>query len=403
MVGTRLLLYSHDTYGLGHLRRSLRLAWRLVAERDVAAVLLVTGSPCARRFPLPPRCDLVSIPLVTKGPTGEYQPSALPIPLEELVRLRGEIVRAAVSGFQPDVILVDHAPLGMGGELRPLLAELADRTDRPRLVLGMRDIVDVPDRVRDEWDATDVWDVLEHVYDRVLVYGDPAVLTTAQELDLPARLPDRVRFVGYLADPVSPLAGAEATRGAPGDLPRIVVTVGGGGDGAAVLSAYAEALTTWRDAPFRSEVIAGPFLKQLGRLRLALRASGATVEVHDFVEEPRNLLAGASGVVSMAGYNTAVEVLSARAPALFIPRGQPRREQAIRAERLSRVAAISHCTIGNGAPQRISRFIHDAIRDAHPAAAPRVRLNGLSRAVAELRELWSVSTPGGAHVCVPSA
>ena len=43
----RILLYSHDTVGLGHIRRVTRLARRLAERERDSTVLVLTGSPVA--------------------------------------------------------------------------------------------------------------------------------------------------------------------------------------------------------------------------------------------------------------------------------------------------------------------------------------------------------------------
>ena len=46
----RVILYSHDTFGLGHLRRSRALATALTASNPNASAIILTGSPVAGRL-----------------------------------------------------------------------------------------------------------------------------------------------------------------------------------------------------------------------------------------------------------------------------------------------------------------------------------------------------------------
>ena len=50
LEGTRILFYSHDSYGLGHLRRTLTLATAMRAAIPDASILIATGS---ESMPLP--------------------------------------------------------------------------------------------------------------------------------------------------------------------------------------------------------------------------------------------------------------------------------------------------------------------------------------------------------------
>ena len=377
----RVLVYSHDTYGLGHLRRCLALAGALVACPSAPTVLIATGSVQATSFSLPQGCDTIKLPAVTKGRAG-YRSRSLRVSLAESVEMRSALLSAAVGSFAPDVLLVDHAPLGMAGELRPVLDRLRRQARRPALVLGLRDVIDEAERVHDEWTAAGAWPAVLGGYDEVLVYGDPAVTTTAQELGLPERLGERLRFTGYLGRPVRPAPP-------PGPRASVVVAAGGGGDGHRLLRAYAsylEGLPT--PAPFRSIVVTGPLASHRRAADLGDRftAVGSEVEVLRFTDRFEDLLAAASGVVVMAGYNTAVEVLSTGVPALLYPRVAPRREQAIRAERLGAAAGLEVCLPGDGEVERIGRFVERVTASQHHRP-PSVRLDGLRTAARAIERL----------------
>ncbi|MBW3642681.1 MAG: hypothetical protein KY447_07175 [Actinobacteria bacterium] len=402
MIGPRgrILVYSHDTYGLGHLRRCLRIASGLSRLAPFPSVLIATGSPRAQSFPLPAGCDTLKLPAATKCPDGHYRARSLAIPLNDLVEVRSELLRTAASCFRPDLILVDHAPVGMAGELLPLLEGL-DHRRRPRVVLGLRDVIDEAERVRAEWDRAGAWALLDSVYDAVLVYGDPRLLTTAEELGLPERLRAKVRFVGYLGARAS--VSDLARRTSP---PNIVVTAGGGGDGHRLLRSYADFLEQVPSpAPFRSVVVTGPLLSERRQeeLRRRFSALGHPLELLTFTDRLEELLAGAAGVVAMAGYNTVTEILSARVPALLMPRVEPRREQLLRAERLVRLTGLEMCPPDGDQVAAITEFVGRALHRGR-LPLPALRLGGVESVAAELARLVErvdgASTPieGKEHV-----
>lgn len=353
---TRFLLYSHDTYGLGHLRRSTLLADAIVHADPHHEVLIVTGSPQAQAFSLPDRVDSLKLPAATKDPAGTYQPRKLGGSIRELVELRSAVLMAALDHYAPEVIVVDHAPLGMAGELIPMLDRYGRTPCGPRLVLGLRDIIDDADQVDRDWRRSGVWDRLDR-YDDILVYGDPRVLTTAVELDLASRVDATVTSTGYVA-PAMPEPSAEAE-------PFLLVTPGGGGDGQVMLRRYLDAVEAGATAGLGSVIVTGPLMSSTRRDELVDRARGlASVEIIEFSDDMRSLIASASGVVSMAGYNTVVEELAADVPALLVPRCRPRLEQHIRACRLAPLTRLEHCPIENLEIDAIDRF-------AAAAASPR--------------------------------
>jgi predicted glycosyltransferase len=381
----RVLIYSHDTYGLGHLRRSILIARGLAEARDAPSILIATGSPHAQAFDLPSRCDTLKLPAVTKSKAGHYRPRRLKIPLDDLVQVRADLLRTAARSFAPDLILVDHSPVGMQGELWPLFDDLRQWSVRPAVVLGLRDITDDAEAVVREWHATGAWEAIERVYDRILVYGDPVLRTTAQDLRLTERFPNKLRLVGYLGRRIAAATGTED------GLPSILVTAGGGGDGHRLLSGYVAFLERL-PAPtsFRSILVTGPFLSRTRQQEILVRcrALDHPVEVMSFSDRFEDLLASAAGVVSMAGYNTVVEILSAGVPALLVPRRRPRREQWIRAERLAALDGESVSVIEDADPAQIARFVQRVVQDRDPGRArPALRMDGLATTVSELRDL----------------
>lgn len=346
----RYLIHSHDTYGLGHFRRSALIAKGLTAADQSSEVLIVTGSPRAQSFRLGDRIDTVVLPSVTKDERGAYTPRKLGGEIARLVDLRARIVKAAATGFAPDVILVDHAPLGMGGELTELIDSTTDACRRPRLVLGLRDIVDEAAKVSADWHREGVWDRIG-AFDEILVYGDPRIATTAVELGLERRLGIRVTHTGYVA-PTMPEPHT--------DEPFLLVTPGGGGDGQGLLRAVLDAVDAGATRGLRTLVVTGPLLSSRRRAELISRADRLpSVELIDFTDAMRSLIASAVGVISMAGYNTVAEELASGANSLLVPRRAPRLEQTIRAERLAKASALEHCPLEDLDPAAIARFVDE--------------------------------------------
>lgn len=387
--GGRVLIYSHDTYGLGRLRRCMLIAGALASEPSNLSILVATGSPRVHAFDLPRGCDTVKLPSVAKKGKGQYRARTLGVSLDRVVSVRAEILRTTARSFDPDLILVDHSHVGMHGELWPLFEDLDTWPRRPGVVLGLRDVIDDAGDVRREWDAAGTWDALGSVYDRILVYGDSALPTTAQELHLPERYPGKVTIAGYLGRPVERSGVVENGH------PTIVVTAGGGGDGYHLCSQYVSFLESLpAPATFRSVLVTGPFMP--GRRRRELRRRCAAlrhpVEVTSFTDHFPRLLASAAGVVSMAGYNTVVEVLSAGVPALLMPRRTPTLEQFIRAARLSDldgdVVRVTH----SANPEEIATFVAEVTgTTSRPSQPLPIRLDGLSRTVTELTDVVSRS------------
>jgi predicted glycosyltransferase len=366
---TRTLIYSHDTYGLGHLRRCTLLAGGVVEADPDNEVVIVTGSPKAQAFPLPDRVDTIKLPAATKDEDGSYQARRLRCDLTDLVRLRSELLLAAVTSFEPDVVVVDHAPIGMAGELMPLLRRLANSRWAPRLVLGLRDIIDEAARVDRCWASDGTWEMLR-AYDEILVYGDRAVTTTATEMELERRLGVPVHHTGYIAPTMPEPMGGE---------PFVLVTAGGGGDGHELVRRYLDAVEQGALDGIRSVVVTGPLMSAGRRAELITRAEAARdVTLVGFADDLRSMISSATAVVSMAGYNTVVEELAASTPALLVPRSAPRLEQDIRARRLAGAAPVERCPLEQLDGRRLAAFV-DRARSGRQQPLG-VDLDGVTRA-----------------------
>src|SRR2546425_26021 len=170
------MLYCHDTYGLGHLRRTLTLARYLATRTPSLSQLIVTGSPVPHNFAFPDGTDYVKVPSVLKVGAAQYAPRSLSAPFTAICDMRGEMILSAATHFRPHVLIVDHAPAGLNGEiLATLRAQRDEFSSHTRLVLGLRDILDEAPRVRKVWNRERVYELLDDRYDLILVYGQPDV------------------------------------------------------------------------------------------------------------------------------------------------------------------------------------------------------------------------------------
>ena len=124
---TRLLIYSHDSFGLGHLRRCRAIAHHLVESFRHLSVLILSGSPIIGSFDFKSRVDFVRVPGVIKLRNGEYTSLQLHIDIEQTLAMRASIIQHTADIFDPHLFLVDKEPLGLRGEVRDTLTLLKQR------------------------------------------------------------------------------------------------------------------------------------------------------------------------------------------------------------------------------------------------------------------------------------
>src|SRR3989441_6325860 len=223
-IGPKILLYSHDTFGLGNIHRTLLIAEALTGALPDAAVLIVTGSSVIHALRIPEGMDYVKLPCLDRVAAERYEPRFLSSWSDEVKRMRRDILRKAALGFAPDLVLVDKRAAGVDGELLGTLAALRRLRRPPRIVLGLRDILDEPVRTRRVLAKTHAFATIERYYDEVWVYGTPAVFDTVRQYGFPEAVARKTLFCGYLQRPAVRVPRT-------GTTPRVLVTTGGGGDG----------------------------------------------------------------------------------------------------------------------------------------------------------------------------
>ncbi len=361
---TRIAIYSHDTFGLGNLRRMLAIAEAL-GDGGNAHILFLTGSPMVQGFRVSPQIDFIKLPCLSRDESGRYHSRSLPLPVSALITLRARLLKEALLSYRPHIVITDKKPLGVGGELEPAIEALSGDGQRPKFVLLLRDILDTPSITRNVWRRQGYHEAIARYYDLILVAGQPDVFNLAKSYRFPPATRRKLRYCGYIR---RPRMAPKSRR----DHALAVVTVGGGGDGFTLLKTYLTALKRSDDHGIRESVLlTGPEIRPGQRKQLKTLASGRDdVRWVDFVEDPTELFAKAGVVVSMCGYNSLCELLALGTPVVGVPRVRPTEEQRIRAlafarrglmqvvepERLtpeSLMAALMHARAGHETVQAI--------------------------------------------------
>lgn len=364
----RVLIYSHDTFGLGNIRRMLEVARHLVESSAELSVLVVTGSPMLHAFRIPPRVDYLKLPCLARDTGGRYGAKFLDLSLTHTVKLRANLIRSAVADFAPDLVLVDKKPFGVEDELCCAFESLPSGTHRPRLVLLLRDILDHPAATTPIWRKNGYFDAVSAWYDQVLVVGTPQVFDLRSEYEFPPLAAAKVRYCGYIARPPG-RRGRAATRselGVADDQPLLLVTPGGGQDGETLLRTTLRGLAELSDAQRpRTHIVCGPELADTTREALGALARELTgVSWQTFSDDMMSLMAACDVAVSMGGYNTVCELLTLRKRAIVVPRTRPGFEQLIRAQRMAALGLLRWLDPARLSPARLMAAVQDELRAA---------------------------------------
>jgi predicted glycosyltransferase len=335
----RILIYSHDTFGLGHLRRCRTLAHALVDRFKQLSVLILSGSPIIGSFDFRARVDFVRVPGVVKLRNGEYTPLNLHLDIAETLLLRASIIKHTAAIFAPDVFIVDKEPVGLRGEVLDTLKML--KRQGTRLVLGLRDVMDEPAALEPEWERKNVLPALRDLYDEIWIYGLPQVCNPLEGIELPTKVRQKMTYTGYLHREV-PSHGAPPRMPEISNKPFLLVTTGGGGDGDGLIEWVLRAYEHDPLLPYPALLVLGPFMQaERQREFMARAAKLKRVDTITFHGQLETLVSRAAAVVAMGGYNTFCEVLSLDKRTLIVPRTEPRLEQHIRASRAAELGLVS--------------------------------------------------------------
>lgn len=383
------MMYSQDSYGLGHLRRATTLANALVGQRADLSVLLVVDSPVAPFFELRDHIDFVKLPTVVKVEAGVFRLGRLQTGYAQVRVMRSNLIREVLRRFRPHVLLVDHMPGGANRELVAALRLCRVLEYPTKLVLGLRDIIDDPVVTCATWQREGFYDTLRRFYDRVLIYGSPHIFPTAERYRIRDDGCESVQYCGYVCN-LDPVKDPQLVRAKLdlADEPLVTVMAGGGADAHPLMQTYMDALPFVRAAiPVATVMVTGPFMPEVERKALRDQARILGVQIHSSVGDSLSHMNAADVVVSMAGYNTLAEILRLQKPAVVVPRPGPSAEQRMRARLFAERGLVSLLDPSELTPERLARAIVDALASPRPEPATLPALCGVAEATRALFDL----------------
>jgi len=386
----RLMVYSHDTYGLGNIRRMLSICSYLIENIPGLSVYIASSSPVIHSFHLPERLDYLKLPCLNRSAEEGYSVKFLGTGIDETMKLRSHLIRLAASSFKPDLFLVDKKPFGVKNELEETLRFMKMALPKTKLVLLLRDILDRPEATIKVWEKNHYHELIELYYDEVQVVGTREVFDLSKEYRHPPGVAKMTRFCGYIAREQG-RQGRSSLREelGIGDEQMVLITPGGGADGYRLLKAYIEGLRLLPET-IKSLVISGPEMPQDQQEHLgeAVRKH-PSLQVCEFTDDMMSYMEAADVVVSMGGYNTICEILTLRKRAVVVPRVSPVEEQWIRAERMARLGLFRAIHPDKLSPERLVSALLEELARKGDEKAPHLNMDGLPTIKAAVLALLS--------------
>lgn len=367
----RILFYCQHVLGMGHLVRSTEIVREL--SRD-SQVLFISGGekPEGFRFPENKNIDLLQLPALKTDPDfSNLQACGSSRCMDETKRLRQTMLLQAFAEYEPDVVVTELFPFGRKKfrfELLPLLEHVRRQSRRALVVSSVRDIL-VTRKDQSEYEQR-VCDLVNAFYDLILVHGDKNFQTLDETFDRLNDLRCPVAYTGYVvrrshsgAADTSALAFSESRQ------PMIVVSIGSGQylTGQRLLESSLHAAKLLQNRfPHEFRVFAGPLMPEEAYSRLQeLARESKNVNLSRYTPDLAALLRRAAVSVSMAGYNTIMDVLSSGVRALVYPvTANGDQEQIVRAEALEKAGVIGVIKTEELVPEELARKLEQALSKA---------------------------------------
>ncbi|MDJ0989324.1 MAG: glycosyltransferase [Desulfobacterales bacterium] len=374
----KVLFYCQHVWGMGHVVRIVEIA-RALENHDV---LLVTGGPAVdiqlpanvRRIQLPALRMLADKQLVADD---GRRPDA--VWADRIARLH-----ALFREERPEVFVVELYPFGrtaFGRELDPLLAGIrSGDLPRGRIFCSLRDIL-VAKRDPQAYEAR-VARRLNRWFDALLIHADPDLIPLDATFSSLAAVEIPVVYTGYVTRPLNTrpedAAALRAAQGLTADDKLIVVSAGGGRSGYPLMAAVQAAVKRLRERPnVRLAMFTGPYLPEADQKALAAGGSEGLM-IQRFTHDLGRWLSAADLSVSMAGYNTCMDIIVSGVPSLVWPFGGDR-EQPLRSERLAAAGWVSVLGAGDLEPSRLAGHIREALEKNYPTVRTPFDLTGAAR------------------------
>ncbi len=352
----KIIFYCQYVFGIGHLFRSLELV-RALSNHDVA---LVVGGPEVE-IDLPDHVKLVRLPALYMD---EKYTTLIPANPEwsvaQIQHQRKEILFALFEQFRPDIFVVELFPFGrtiFGFELLPVLKAIRKGVlGAVKSVCSLRDVL-VKKRDPIEYEER-VLDSLNELFDFLLIHSDGEFLSLDETFSRSNEINIPIFYTGFVTKKPARGSGKKIreTLGISTEEKLIVASAGGGRSGYKLLSSVVDACHLLRDSiSVELEVFSGPFMDNNAFTQITAK-SGPGINVTRFTKHFLDYLQTADLSVSMAGYNTCMNILTTKVPALVWPFSGDQ-EQGLRAERLSRLGAMTVLNDEDLRPERLAAMI----------------------------------------------
>lgn len=354
----KIAYYCQHVLGIGHLHRSLEICRTCGTDHQVTMIVggpeLEIEAPGLRFLQLPGlRMDEGFTTLTPCDPSAD---------LASVKERRREILLDFILADPPDCLMLELYPFGRKNfsfELDPLL-EALQSAGSCKIYCSLRDILVEKTEGLEKFENR-VIKTLNRYFDALFVHGDQRYVRLEQTFSKMDQVKIPVHYTGYITPKPTPGARnrLRAELGLKKNQKLVVASIGSGSVGAELLISIADASACIDDrGNWTIHMFTGPYFDETGFQALSAKQNDI-LKVHRYSSSFIDWLGAADLSISMAGYNTSMNILAAGVPALLYPFSQ-NREQRMRIETLSTAGSIKLITGADLEPERLARLIVDS-------------------------------------------
>ena len=379
MTSPRVFFYVQHLLGIGHLRRAAAIAGALI-EAGAQVDFVLGGAPVEGIAPA--KAKVVQLPpAVASDAQFTHLLDDQGKKVDERWKVsRKQMLLDAFAESKPDILLIEMYPFGRRQfrfELLPLLEQAAAAQPKPLVAVSVRDILVDKGRMDRAREAVDI---IKRSVDHVLVHGDPRLTRFDLTFPLATEIADRLSYTGFVVERQAPNAALDRGKG------EILVSAGGGAVGFPLLSAAIRAKRMTRHRHRAWRIVTGANLPDVQRKELDKLAAGdADIRIDSYRPDFATLMAGCHLSISQAGYNTVMELIALKCPAVVVPFAEGgESEQTLRARMLT-----ERQVLGMVDPEFLTPgTLAAAVDAAHAPAELALNLDGARRSAAGLIAAW---------------
>jgi predicted glycosyltransferase len=383
-----IIFYCQYVWGMGHLVRSLEFA-RALADHDVT---LIAGGQQVD-IDLPDHVRLVRLPVLYMNEQfTRLIPGDPDLSVDEVQHKRQKIIYSLFDEKKPDLFIVELYPFGrsiFGAELEPLLQHIReDKFGNVKVVCSLRDIL-VEKKDPAAYEKRVIQKLNRH-FDILLIHSDPGLQRLDETFSRAVDIKITQKYTGFITQQADPAAGLKLRQelSVPPGEKLLVASAGGGRSGYKLINAVLDAFELVREQiPARLEVFCGPFMDQEEYEMLAARSAPGR-RVRRYTKRFVDYLSAADLSVSLAGYNTCMNLLVTKVPALVFPYAR-QQEQPMRAEKIKKYLPMAVLDETDMQPDRLCRHITQMLNRKKVTRPVPINLDGAATAARYLNQLMS--------------